>query len=198
MILFLKEKLAPEHFYGTFNGECAVWPFDKKTNMKKYPLFFGALCLSFIGTVSAASFADVDVAHDNYQAIEFFRENGLIEGNLKDGKRFFRGFDKVTRAEALKVLMLAAQVPPTDTEGSRFPDVDATAWYAPYVNTAIERGIVEGFSDGKFYPEVEVRRAQLLKMATLAFGADDSIHFATDWDEEMTAYQINQIRNNLF
>lgn len=154
--------------------------------MKKFPLFFGALCLSFVGSVAADSFADVEITHDNYQAIQFFADNGLIEGNMKDGKRFFRGFDKVTRAEALKVLLLAAQVPPTDIESSAFPDVNQNAWYASYVNTSVERGIVEGFADGMFYPGVEVRRAQLLKMATIAFGADKSPYFAIDWDEEMT------------
>ncbi len=158
----------------------------KKTNMKKYPLFFGVLCLSILGSASAASFADVEITHDNYQAIQFFADNGLIEGNMKDGKQFFRGFDKVTRAEALKVLLLAAQVSPAEVESSRFSDVDQNAWYAPYVNTAVERGIVDGFADGMFYPGVEVRRAQLLKMATLAFGADESLYFATDWEAEMT------------
>ncbi len=53
----------------------------------------------------------------------------------------FRPNDSVNRAEAIKMLILAAQVNLTNASGSSitFPDVLPTDWFAPYVQLAAER-----------------------------------------------------------
>ncbi|TSC59009.1 MAG: Uncharacterized protein Greene041619_190 [Candidatus Peregrinibacteria bacterium Greene0416_19] len=62
-----------------------------------------------------------------------------------------------------------------------FSDIDAKAWYAPYVSYAASKGIVTGYKDskgkatGKFGPGDAVTVAQMLKIALKATGIDESI-----------------------
>lgn len=49
-----------------------------------------------------------------------------------------------------------------------FPDVPKNSEYYEAVSALENIGVVQGFPDGNFYPEQEVTRAQLLKMAYLA------------------------------
>src|SRR5690606_9118965 len=44
---------------------------------------------------------------------------------------------------------------------SSFADVQAGAWYAPYVEWATSRGITVGMGDGKFSPDATISREQM-------------------------------------
>ena len=47
---------------------------------------------------------------------------------------------------------------------SKFPDVDAGAWYANYVAYLEKLGVVVGFDDGKFHAEASITRDQFVTM----------------------------------
>ena len=61
---------------------------------------------------------------------------------------------------------------------TQFSDVSATAWYAAYVNEAVELGLIEGYSDddgnasGEYGPEDELTRAQVATILWRASGED--------------------------
>jgi hypothetical protein len=64
--------------------------------------------------------------------VEAAAAQGVISG-YPDGT--FRPANRVNRAEFLKMITLACQLP-TDLDHSRFTDVAATAWFAPYAGAA--------------------------------------------------------------
>lgn len=49
-----------------------------------------------------------------------------------------------------------------------FSDVSSTAWYAPYVAVAAEKGIITGRSAVKFDPNATITRAEMATMISRA------------------------------
>lgn len=76
----------------------------------------------------------------------------------------FRPDDSLTRAEFLKIALNAAEVEiPGSVSDSKFSDVSADSWYAPYVAVALEKGVISGNSD-KFRPDDRITRAEVAKI----------------------------------
>ena len=67
-----------------------------------------------------------------------------------------------------------------DLSGTTFTDVEDTSWYAPYVSSLGEWGIVSGYKDangnstGSFGPGNSVTVAEILKMVTKAVRIDEA------------------------
>ena len=117
----------------------------------------------------------------------------------------FRPDDALTRAEAVALLARLSK----DEQGnllyneaetaSGFPDVDADAWYAPYVAFARAWGVAGGYPDGTFRPESPVSRAELVKLLCAYFdrpGAAGETSFpdvpAGHWAADAIAYAAAQ------
>jgi hypothetical protein len=115
-------------------------------------------------TVKSEKLRDVNF-FEYGKAIEWMYEEGFANG-YRDGS--FRPDACVNRAEFLKMLMLASG---TNVENygnkSWFYDVDYNAWYAKYLNAAVAKGVVRGYPDGSFRPQVCVNRAEAIKMASV-------------------------------
>ncbi len=134
----------------------------------KQKLFF-LFTFAFLPLASHAKFVDMDVTHPHFHAIKFLDDEDIIRGYEMEDGTYFRARQKVNRAEALKMLLLAAEIPMDPKAKKTFPDVDKNAWFADYVHTAANKNIVKGFTDGNFHPEKQVSRAEFLKMLTLSF-----------------------------
>lgn len=128
--------------------------------MKKF-LILTILFFSFGNVVTAASFPDVSENHINYEAIEYLKEKGVVNG-YPDGT--FGPDNPVNRAEAMKMMTLAFSTPIDGTYEIIFPDVKSDAWYFAYVMGAREAGIINGYPDGKFRPANTVNLAESLKI----------------------------------
>ena len=76
----------------------------------------------------------------------------------------FRPTKTINRAEAMKILMAAAGIDTAELPNIKFPDVNETDWFAPYVLKAKEMGIVSGYSDGNFGPGDVMTRGQVAKV----------------------------------
>ena len=61
----------------------------------------------------------------------------------------YRPADDVSREEFVKLVVCAFGIQVDATESS-FTDVDAQAWYAPYITAAANKGIINGMPDGSF------------------------------------------------
>ncbi|MDD5054640.1 MAG: S-layer homology domain-containing protein [Candidatus Peribacteraceae bacterium] len=84
----------------------------------------------------------------------------IVEG-YADGT--FRPDDPVNRAEAVKMLALAAHLTeePADPESTLpFTDIPEDAWFTPLVRLAADLGIVRGYGDGTFRPANHITRAE--------------------------------------
>lgn len=74
------------------------------------------------------------------------------------------GLNKFRRgiAAILIVLLLLSGLPAMALSASSFSDLKKGSWYYSEVDAAIENGIFEGGTDGKFYPESTINRAQFV------------------------------------
>jgi|CXWL01.1.fsa_nt_gi peptidoglycan hydrolase-like protein with peptidoglycan-binding domain len=86
-------------------------------------------------------FSDVDPGQWYGNFVLTALMEGFIAGH-PDGRFDPNGF--VNRAEGLKIMMKAAGISPDTDDLAEFSDVDQSLWFAPFVNTAVKMGIVQG------------------------------------------------------
>lgn len=97
-------------------------------------------------------------------SIENLAKREVING-MGDGTFNPNGF--VTREQFVKMLILSFGGDVLNLK-TKFADVDPTQWYAVYVNTANEKGIVNGVSDTKFGVGSPITRQDLVTMLSRA------------------------------
>jgi len=108
----------------------------------------------------------------------------LITNGIITGDNGLRLQDNISRAEFAAIIVRALQME-TSENLTGFSDVESDAWYAPYVYTAMENGIVEG-EGGMFRPNDSITREEMCKIIVMALGEDtvseNSFTFADDSD----------------
>lgn len=140
-------------------------------------LVSGGLLLQLSPAYAAISFRDVYDAHENAEAIDALKKSGVLQG-YADGS--FKPGAAINRAEFLKII-LEARDDVAFSGGSCFPDVK-NQWFAPYVCTAKEEGIVSGYPDGLFKPEKDISFVEAAKILSLAYGQSVDTGYQ-DWFE---------------
>lgn len=110
-----------------------------------------------------AAFSDTN-GHTYEEAIQFVQDEGIVQGH-PDGT--FRPDASINRAEFTKIIVEVAL--PGESGANCFPDV-RNQWFAPFVCTAKEEGLVGGYPDGTFKPEQHVLFAEAAKIITIANG----------------------------
>ncbi|MFH0770145.1 MAG: beta-propeller domain-containing protein [Candidatus Peregrinibacteria bacterium] len=124
--------------------------------------------LWFAEPLSSLAFADVNASTPYGEAISALEESGVI-GGYNDGT--FRPSATINRAEFLKIVLEAREDGGSFAGANCFPDVQHE-WFAAYVCTAQEEGIVSGYSDGLFRPEQTINAVEAGKMIALSFKQD--------------------------
>ena len=107
-------------------------------------------------TVWKNPFLDVKPEDVWYDAVRYVNEAGLFLG-VSDTS--FAPEGAMTRAMFVTVLGRLAGASGSG-KPSAFTDVEPGLWYSDYVDWAAERGIVEGYGDGRFGPGDTVTREQ--------------------------------------
>jgi rare lipoprotein A len=159
-------------------------------NKNKFKIFagFSFLLISILGNTQA-KFADIDVTHPYYHAIDYLQYSNVVEGYKEAyGLNSFRALQPVNRAEAVKILMLASEKNIPNSREKIFDDVNGSDWFYNYVNAAVKEKIVKGFEDGKFHPNAQVTRAEMVKMALIAFGVPEEEFQATENEQWFEPY----------
>lgn len=133
---------------------------------KKLQIVITSIILSTVIFTTAKAYSDVDNSTYYKDAINWFSDQGIIQG-YPDGT--FRPNDCVRRSEFLKMLYLADELNAPDVNAEPFPDVDYTQWYAKYVNFFTSKHVVSGYPDGTFNPSQCVKRTEAMKMAVWEF-----------------------------
>lgn len=112
----------------------------------------------------ANPFSDVSEKDSYYSAVEFVYTHELFKGTTATK---FAPDTTMTRAMFVTVLGRLADVDVSKYKTSSFTDIplnSTTSWYAPYVQWAVDYGIVEGFPDGTFLPNNEITHQQMYVM----------------------------------
>ncbi len=106
------------------------------------------------------SFGDT-ATHWGTDYISYLAARGLVDGS---GSNQFTPNRSVTRAEFAKMLAGIAGANTTADAVSGFDDVQAGAWYVPYVAWAAEHDIVKGSGNNRFNPNAAISREEMSVM----------------------------------
>jgi predicted DNA-binding antitoxin AbrB/MazE fold protein len=105
-------------------------------------------------------FSDISESTTYSESILTLKKLGIIKG-YDDGT--FKPQRSVTRAEALKIILMTAGVPES-MEQSIFTDVDNEQWFTKFVMAANKLGIVKGYADGEFKPQRTITISEMTKI----------------------------------
>ncbi|MBC9785379.1 S-layer homology domain-containing protein [Heliobacterium chlorum] len=86
--------------------------------------------------------------------------SGVGNGNFEPERN-------ITRAEFATIIVRALGLKP-GTGKNNFTDVNPSDWYCQYVETAFDRGIINGYGDNKFGPTDMITREQAMTMIAKA------------------------------
>ena len=108
---------------------------------------------------SSGVFADVKSDAWYYDSVKKAYELGLVNGVSANE---FQPERSVNREEFIKILCNAIGI--ENVASSVFADVSDGSWYAPFVNAAVNAGIVSGISDSSFGVGLEISRQDMCVM----------------------------------
>jgi len=126
-------------------------------------------------SLRAQIFSDVPVSHSSADAIKYLKSEDIVQG-YPDGT--FKPDGTLNRAEAVKILLTGNDIN-VQNGNTDFSDVKSTDWFANYIVTAVNKGIVKGYGDGQFKPGNKISRAEFLKVAILTAGFEVNENLAT-------------------
>ncbi len=106
-------------------------------------------------------FKDVPVDRWSFPYIKLLRDSCVINGINETS---FEPESFVTRAQFVKMLGGVAGIKTGQFKGSSFKDVPANAWYAPYVQWAVQNGVTKGTYPEMFQPEAHILRQDIATM----------------------------------
>ncbi|WP_312634802.1 S-layer homology domain-containing protein [Oscillibacter sp.] len=135
-------------------------------------------------------FADVNAGDWFYEAVKYAYENGIFSGTGADS---FNPNGGMTRAMFVTALGRFAGIDPAKYSGATmFKDVVASAYYAPYVAWAAEKGITLGAKDQYFDLYSLVTRQQMAVFAERFFKAY-SISYPEGTDNQKSPSDLSTV-----
>jgi hypothetical protein len=136
-----------------------------------------ALSLGLVVTAGAAvtKFEDytdaADIKPEYAEATDVLTALGVFQGNDDNSLKPESTF---TRAQAAKIVAYISigttAADRLSPRPSSFTDVATSHWANPFIEYAVEKGIINGVGNGRFNPEGAVTGAQLAKMLLVALG----------------------------
>ncbi len=135
---------------------------------------------------AAGGFKDISTNYTFYDEVLYLSSEEIISG-FTDGT--FRPNDTVTRAQAAIMIGRALDLN-GDQRDTTFRDVTSNVTGSGYIASAVEKGIISGFSDRTYKPYQPVTRGQMAiflnRAFTLSIGQTNSF---SDVSSNMAAYQ---------
>lgn len=126
------------------------------------PSFFLFFFLS-IPNIGLAEFPDVLKDNAQYSAILYLQDQGIIKG-YEDGT--FQPDKLITKAEFYKIAFQTIGFTPKEQSyKTLFQDVPEESWFTPYVNKALELGLIHYKPNAyNFYPQDPVSHIEALRL----------------------------------
>ncbi|MBI5413535.1 S-layer homology domain-containing protein [Candidatus Peregrinibacteria bacterium] len=151
-------------------------------------------------TALAANFSDVPATHANSTAIQTLKDAGLVSGYPSGN---FKPEQKVTRAEALAMILKAAGITSAKTSSKMpFKDVGENDWFYPMIQKGVALGKLKGYEDKTFRPNKTVTLPEALALTTSFFQIDikklpvDAVIYdglnTKDWYSKQAQYSKNK------
>ena len=116
--------------------------------------------------VSDVSFKDVN---SQYKAmVARFAAAGVLNGYPSDNT--FRGTKTITRAEFAKIICVLLDLDVDKARDQGFKDIKGH-WAADYINACAAEGLLEGKGNGRYDPDSEVKRSEVVTVINRITGA---------------------------
>lgn len=114
-------------------------------------------------------FVDLSEDDEEYEAVRYLYGRGIVRGQGSSTR--FDSAGVVDWAQALKILLLTSgqEIVPEVGEAP-FPDVEVSAWFAPYFVLAKKLGYVRGGPNGRVIPWQAMNRAEAVVLTYRVFG----------------------------
>lgn len=132
-----------------------------------------ALVLQAVSLVAAADEGKANASGSQtevQQNVEYLKEKGIIEGRKQNGSVQMVPDQPMTRAELVKMIVVANGFDLAVPGAPAFKDVTAQHWAFRYIETAVQNGMISGYPDGTFRPQRMVSRAEVATMLVKTFG----------------------------
>lgn len=122
---------------------------------------------------AAETFVDINNSYRAYDEIMYLAQGKIVSGN----NGYFYPGKAVTRAEAATMLGRALGLNGNKTKTS-FKDVSSSSFASGYIQSAANKGIIAGYSNGTFQPERIVTRGEMALFISRAFGYGSKLTMA--------------------
>ncbi|WP_125114972.1 S-layer homology domain-containing protein [Agathobaculum sp. Marseille-P7918] len=147
------------------------WPIEPQgdiTRAEVATIFFRMLTDEARSTNWSQTNNFTDVASTDWynNAISTLANMGILSGD-PDGS--FRPNDSITRAEFTKIAVSFFDEAGNYVDGT-YADVPANAWYADFIDAAVDLGLIEGYPDGTIHPEASITRAEACTIVNRTLG----------------------------
>jgi len=144
--------------------------------MKKAVSICLAVCLLLFSVPKADAAADDISGHFFEKEMRFLISEGILQGY---GPGIYKPDGSITRAEFAAMVIRALELDSVESAGVSiaedselsYSDVNPTDWYYSVIQSAAKQGIVKGYPDGTFLPNIQISRQE---MAIMIFRAIDS------------------------
>lgn len=114
--------------------------------------------------VTTLPFTDVSTSDTFYDAVKWNYDNNFIKGTTATT---FRPDNKITRGQIVLILYRHAGSPSVNTSPDLYKDMPGDAEMCRAILWATQTGIVEGYGNGLFGPNNDVRNQELAKILYL-------------------------------
>ncbi|WP_317855109.1 S-layer homology domain-containing protein [Chakrabartyella piscis] len=152
-------------------------------------------------TVYPSSFIDITGDEWYANAVGYMEQFGIVSGYENNT---FRGSQSITRAEFAAIASRFDEL--EESEGNYFNDVLETHWAIQYINSAAEKGWINGYPDGTFQPEQFITRAEAVTLVNHVLeracdiefvdsNADILMQFIDMEDKHWAYYQVMEATN---
>lgn len=126
---------------------------------------------------STVMFTDVPKSYWAFINVQYLAGQNVISGYQKgDGTAYFLPDNKVTRAQAAKMIVEALGQQPVEHPTGKFTDVPSHHWAAGYIERAYELGVFGGYANGSFGVNDTLKRSQMAKVVAEALHLDYNGH----------------------
>ncbi len=166
---------------GSFNPETPVTRAEIAT-------IFSRITIKKMNVDYSAETSFSDVSEDDWfaTAVAFMENAGIVNG-YEDGT--FRPNNYITRAEFATIASRYDRL--TSTQDKSFTDVLASHWAYKNINSAAEHGWVQGYEDGTFRPDENIKRTETVTIVNRMLGRKANEEFGGKSTEGLIMFPDN-------
>lgn len=120
-------------------------------------------------------FKDVTPNKEYYEQVNYIAGLGIIKGYKEKGVTIFKPGNNLTRAQAAKMLVIAAKKQDIPTPSIKFKDVKVGTEQYDYVSRAVSLGYFKAGTNGYFKPNENLKRGEMGNALAVAFNLSEKI-----------------------